>query len=528
MIIILAPNHYKFAAELVAAAFRRSSTFTQVKLWSGEYNNELCNDLVVAINPDEEISNHIMEMIKSDSARKILLLGKINMELMRVMDLSLRDWPSQIKRAARSDKALPGYYAESKAKISYCNLPSYFGNRLQERALERFDFADEWNNMGFGAIRVEDSDWSISIPVEANSSNLLAEIKSNEFEPLAYASLKDLDHQSIMWFNRAVGPIDSFEWQIIEKFISGWRSSELPCIPILREIPLDFECCVTMRLDCDEDIESARGLRNEYKELEVPFSLAIHTKNLQNIAHHALIKEMAECGESILSHSATHASNWGGSYAAAINEARDSGEAIKQLTGIFPKYAVSPFHQTPGYALKALINSGYQGCIGGIICCNPEFNLARGGELAQMPRNFIGHSQQHMLHGDCMLIGSDPLATSKQAFELAKESNSIFGYLDHPFSERYSYGWSNEATRAEAHRDLILFIKESTKKPLFLSEVETLDFIQFKSNILIKDDDQSFTVHLDKEVINTHYDVCIEYKGSSHKAVHGLKLPKTK
>ena len=127
-----------------------------------------------------------------------------------------------------------------------------------------------------------------------------------------------------------------------------------------------------------------------------------------------------------------------------------------------------------------------------------------------------------------MLIGSDPLATSKQAFELAKESNSIFGYLDHPFSERYSYGWSNEATRAEAHRDLILFIKESTKKPLFLSEVETLDFIQFKSNILIKDDDQSFTVHLDKEVINTHYDVCIEYKGSSHKAVHGLKLPKTK
>ena len=137
MIIILAPNHYKFAAELVAAAFRRSSTFTQVKLWSGEYNNELCNDLVVAINPDEEISNHIMEMIKSDSARKILLLGKINMELMRVMDLSLRDWPSQIKRAARSDKALPGHYAESKAKISYCNLPSYFGNRLQERALER-------------------------------------------------------------------------------------------------------------------------------------------------------------------------------------------------------------------------------------------------------------------------------------------------------------------------------------------------------------------------------------------------------
>ena len=87
-----------------------------------------------------------------------------------------------------------------------------------------------------------------------------------------------------------------------------------------------------------------------------------------------------------------------------------------------------------------------------------------------------------MLHGDCLLEGSDPLQISKKSYELAKDSKAIFGYLDHPFSKRYTYGWNDETERTLAHRDLILYIKSSAKQPLFLSEEKALDFLLFKLN----------------------------------------------
>lgn len=145
------------------------------------------------------------------------------------------------------------------------------------------------------------------------------------------------------------------------------------------------------------------------------------------------------------------------------------------------RYAVSPFHQSPGYALHALADIGYQGCIGGIIRNDPEFVLARGGELAGLPAGFIGHSQQCMLHGECMLAEGDPLAIFKQAFDLARDTGTLFGYLDHPFSERYAYGWQDERSRIDAHRALVAYIRQSSDKPLFMNEDIAMDFVRAKS-----------------------------------------------
>lgn len=526
MIIVLAPEASKQAADLATAALRRSATHSQVAQVSGEFPQEEGCEVVVAINPDKEISDYLLKAVAGGKKLKVIIFGSLTREIMDIIGVMPREWPDQLFESASSEDALPGQYAESKAKISYTELSSKLHGKSWNRPLERFDFADEWNNMGYGAVRADHSDWSISLPIQVNTSCSIAEVESNDFNGLAYAAIKDLDNLSILWFNRTNGPIDSFEWRIIEDFLSGWRSSDLPCVPIIKEIPYGYDCCVTMRLDCDEDIESARELRSEYLRLEVPFSLAIHTQVLQNTSQHRLIKEMLERGESILSHSATHASNWGGSYTAAMNEAHYSAEALKEATGMLPKYAVSPFHQTPDYALQALADCGYSGCIGGIISCNPEFNLARGGELAGLPSRFIGHSQQHMLHGDCMLLGSDPLTISKRAFMLARETNTLFGYLDHPFSERYSYGWLDETSRIRAHRDLILFIKDSVERPLFLAEVAALDFLLYKSGVLITDQEQAYIVHMDDTSELTDYDLTIEYRGETFKAINGLCLTK--
>ena len=67
-----------------------------------------------------------------------------------------------------------------------------------------------------------------------------------------------------------------------------------------------------MRLDCDEDVESARELWALYRNLDVPFSIAIHTAHLSEKKNHVLPREILAFGGTILSHSATHAPNWGG------------------------------------------------------------------------------------------------------------------------------------------------------------------------------------------------------------------------
>src|SRR4029077_5973792 len=94
----------------------------------------------------------------------------------------------------------------------------------------------------------------------------------------------------------------------------------------------------------------------------------------------------------------------------------------------------------------------------GTIAWHPEYLMARGGIVPCGPDDFISHSQSCMLHGDCLLAGGDPLPTYKQAFCNAKDTGQFFGYLDHPFSERYSYGWANETERQRAHSDFLDFM----------------------------------------------------------------------
>jgi hypothetical protein len=274
-----------------------------------------------------------------------------------------------------------------------------------------------------------------------------------------------------------------------------------------------------MRLDCDEDIESARPLWDAYRDMEVPFSLAVHTTNLADPRHHRILSELVAAGGSVLSHTATHAPNWGGSYAAALAEGLESARLLEAVTGASVRYAVSPFHQTPPYALAGLADAGYRGCIGGIIRNDPEFLLARGGCLAGMPDGFVGHSQQCMLHGDCMRAESDPLAVYKHAVDLACETRSLFGYLDHPFSERYAYGWPDEDTRIRAHRDFVAYIRGRAASPLFLAEEAALNFLRAKAELRIVRDEAGF--RLLPPATLAEFPIAIEHRGELREAVAG-------
>ncbi len=522
MIGVLYPYPYNEAGQLVLAAMHRSVSIAQARQINIASIDQPDLNVIVAIAPTEHFGAKLLSWL-SKGKRKLILFGSIPNVIAHDLGCAQTEWPAESERWSRSAPAPTYGQAESAGSIQYSPLARRIAGNEWTRPMERFDFTDEWNNLGFGAIRADGSIWALSQALNVPPESELASLQINGAHHSSYAALFDTPEASILWFNRPVGPIDSFEWQLVESFIASYRHEELPCHPVLREIPWGYDAAITMRLDCDEDVESARSLWNTYSEMRVPFSLAVHTANLADEKHYPLLRELISTGGSVLSHTATHAPNWGGSYDAAMLEGTSSANAIKNAIGIDVKYAVSPFHQSPPYALAALADAGYQGCIGGIIRNDPEFLLARGGYLANMPQGFIGHSQQCMLHGDCMLNEGDSLAVFKQTFDLAYETHTLFGYLDHPFSERYQYGWSDETSRIDAHRQFISYIRGKASKPIFLNENDALNFLSLKSEARIVEERMGFkmTIPAQNHDIASNYSLTVEFKGKRFEAIAG-------
>jgi hypothetical protein len=495
MIQVVCPYGNDELREIICAAFERTCGLGSIRnisyydlirdgFLSGQVSSKYT--ISVLVSPPEECAPSIISALET-MVTKVIIFGSITPLLAQFLSMQVRPISDKVINASECSPTPIYQFSESAGFIKYVKGLGDGSKPPPLRALRRYDYANEWNNLGFGAITADGSIWSLSACADVLPENTLAYLMTHEEQLSAYCALWDYSRASLLWFNREAGPIDSYEWRLIELYISHYRFNELPAWPVVSEIPYGYEGAVTMRLDCDEDVESARPLYEAYKEWSIPFSLALHATVLADPIHHQLPDEVMAGGGAILSHTLTHTPNWGGSQAEALHEGLESASIIYQAVSFTPKYAVSPFHQTPIYARLGLAQAGYQGCIGGIIANDPDFVMARGGCPPYSGADFIGHTQQCMLHGDCLLKQGDSLATYKRAFDQSLDSKTLFGYLDHPFSERYQYGWKNEGDRIEAHRQFIDYIRMRSNHILFLNENEALDFLYFKSNILIEE-----------------------------------------
>lgn len=489
MIRLLFPSNQMIAGTLVESALRRSCGEGSVESVTFAFFLEWLENPDVScwffISPPDDWSDAIKHALCNFNT-KFILFGSIPPKLGKFLGVKWqRPISDELKKASECEPAPLHSFSESLAHIRYIRPLGNCESPIHERPLLRYDFADEWNNLGFGRIASEGSPWSIGEEIDLPSQVSFAELIINEKKISSFSGLWDWSRSSLLWVNRPVGLIDSCEHLLLECYLSNYRSEELPCWPTVEEIPYGYDAAVTMRLDCDEDVESARGLFETYQSQGIPFSLALHTKLLDDSRHHSLPRNILSHGGSLLSHSASHAPDWGGDYTAAYTESRESHKRILETTGVSVRYAVSPFHQTPLFAREALSDAGYAGCIGGIIRNDPDFLMARGGVPPGGNNGFVSHSQQCMLHGDCLLDTNDPLAVFKQAFDNARKSRTLFGYLDHPFSSRYQYGWKSEEQRKKIHEVYLSYIKK-IGNVLFLNEEESLDFITWKSRIQVR------------------------------------------
>ncbi len=519
MIFVMYADGATEAGDLVYAALCRSFSAGQVARIKEEDLDYLLSRkeplFVLFVDPPEEIFSFFQAARSHPACAKIILLGKLPFSIAEQLSLHICDIAEDWNSEATAESAPVGSFRESRLRVSYRRPLGELSSPILERAFLRYDFAQEWNHLGYGAIRLDGSPWALSQCADAPQEALLADVVCRNKVLSTYAANWDAKKSSVLWFNRSVGPIDSQEWRLVEHFFASYRHAELLCLPVLSEIPYGWDAAVTMRLDCDEDIASARGLFEQYCAWNVPFSLAIHASILKGSDHIQMVQDVIKNGGSILSHSHTHPAHWGGSYQRAFQQAHDSLVAINEMLGkgLSPLYAVSPFHQTPSYALRALIDANYLGCIGGTISSDPEFFLARGGHIFASPPGFIGHSQSCMLHGDCLLSEGDPLRIYKEAFLIALQGRGLFGFLDHPFSERYSYGFRSESERTEVHRQWIEFIR-SQGRVLFLNEQDALDFIRYKSSINISlNKDEKVIYHASFPRPGNDLDVAVELAG---------------
>ncbi|MFM0725249.1 polysaccharide deacetylase [Paraburkholderia strydomiana] len=524
MIGVLFPNAAAEAGQYVLAALQRSVSATQAQSITRSTVRERAPDLVVAVDAPDGWSADLIAWLRA-RPRKLVVFGHMPIALADMLGYQATGLPVNLPAASRSAAAPAHASRESAAAVRYGALAQTLGGAPWHRPFERFDFTDEWNNLGYGAIRCDGSIWSLREAVQVPAEAELAALEVAGERQFAYAALWDVDGSSVLWFNRPVGPCDSFEWRMVEQFVSGYRADTLPCQPVLSELPWGYDAAITSRLDCDEDIESARPLWQAYQRMGVPFSLAVNSQNLSRTEHHGILRELLADRQqgAVLSHTATHAPNWGGSYDCALAEGSQSAQLIEAVTGVPVRYAVSPFHQSPPYAMRGLADAGYDGCIGGIIRNDPEFLTARGGALAGMPTGFVGHSQQCMLHGECMLEEGDPLAVFKQAFDYAYATNTLFGYLDHPFSERYAYGWKDEASRIDAHEQFIAYMRSKARQPLFLHEDAALDFLRFRSLTQIVEEGGAFRV-VTPSSQTTPLTLGVEFRGAHTQVESGKAL----
>lgn len=508
MIYLLCPGSFDAASVIVASALERSCGKGQVcrihpATWLSRLHHHLSGILLI-IHPLPEWADLIIQT-QQIKQNKIILFGTLPSNLFPHLGAQPKQPQDDLTLAAICQTAPAFSESHSDLMITYHIIDPLLHSPITQRPFIRYDFTNEWNNLGYGAIQVDGSIWSICQQLNLLPKHCLAHITLNNKIIGTYAGL----WKNILWFNRSVGPVDSHEWHIVENYIAHFAHEHAVCQPIFSEIPYSYNTAVTMRLDCDEDVESARPLWNTYQDLNVPFSLALHTKILEDEKHHQLPQQVLAKNGAVLSHTATHAAHWGGNYDTAFKEAHVSATKIKSITRQTVRYAVSPFHHTPTYARIALADAGYEGCIGGIICSDPDFIMARAGVAPYSPDGFIGHTQQCMLHGDCMQQ-TNPLKIYKQAFNLAQQSDTFFGYLDHPFSERYQYGWESEQARIKTHIDFIQYIR-TQGRVLFANESDALDFLQDRANVSVHQTSSGF--YIKKSIMSkSHWKIVAKYK----------------
>lgn len=464
------------------------------------------DDIYCFVSPSLKDEETLLSLISKKI--KILIFGKISEGLAKLIGLEYNSNPIDLNELDFSHKNKED---RSNLFVKYTDHSLNKNNSLKNRYFYRFDFTDEWNNLGYGAITRDDSIWSVSQSLSIVDAKAISFVYDEEKEISIFSSIKDFENSSVLYINREVGTIDGLDWCVVEDFFNIYKYDELPSLPLICDVPYGYEAVSSSRLDCDQSVINSKPLVELYKKYNINISLAISTGI--NILEEdiSFLNDFYDNGGGILSHTINHYYYWGENYNVAYIEGHDSKKWIEEniINLKELKYAVSPFHSNKPYSLQALNDCGYEGFISGIIHNDPEFLISTSGEVPFVNSNMVSHSQQAMLHGDCYYRAKNSIEIYKNSFENHYTSKKIFGYLDHPFGD-YDYGWKNEKERLFVHEEFINYIN-SFDGVKWMTCTEILNFVVDKSNIKLTIDNNGKLI-INRKTNNSKEKIRILYK----------------
>ena len=478
---------------LILESLKRSFTSSQINIYD-PFQKKYPGVHIFLECTSDNATNNLRELLEIKN-NKIILNGKLNRWIQKLLKINILGSKFSHEEPKPANSLSPSV-SNSNLKFNYkFNYLKQFADLLKERPIWRFDFELEWNNSFSGNIIDKNEILNLSHYCSNNNNNNVVYIMNSNGDKIPLVAEFFINQNFLIWVNRNLSLIDLPEWKIIEEFISNGYFSKYPCIPYVSEFSSLENGLITMRLDCDEDIESARNIYTLYKKYDLPISLAITTNQIENKESiSSLPREVYDYGGTILNHSHSHPINWGGTKDMISQEIELSTKIIKKAFNITTEYAVSPFHHLTTEAIEVLDEQNYKGVVAGICSSHHEFLIVKGGSINDK-LNILLHSQQCMVHGDC-LTKKRSLDDYLNNFNYFSKIGYSVGFLDHPISKRYDYGWNEPQRQINIHKQIIEFLL--FKNIRFVDQREIFERLKAKDQlnieILKRDNEQNIFI----------------------------------
>ena len=181
-------------------------------------DKEYSDFTAIFISPDNEMGEFIKKQLLEKNS-KIIIFGKIPHNILNFVD------GKEINNSNFKDSdiqaAQPNRTSMSKLNIHYNQFKDLDISDIFDRPLKRFDYEDEWNNLGFDFISGKEIN---NYSFNCDNYLSLASLFIDKQKIGDFSGIFDFKKSSLLWVGSETSYFRSNEWSIAEKYFSNYNN----------------------------------------------------------------------------------------------------------------------------------------------------------------------------------------------------------------------------------------------------------------------------------------------------------------
>ena len=150
VIYVLRDTNDRVTTEIVLRAFQRSFSCGQVRVVDDCLDIPARSGIVVAISPGEAAASRLGRL--ASSGGKVILFGSLPAAVADIAGTDIVAVDPSLVPTAACEAAPTGATRSSVAALQYSDTILGRASPLRRRYFCRFDFTNEWNNLGYGRL----------------------------------------------------------------------------------------------------------------------------------------------------------------------------------------------------------------------------------------------------------------------------------------------------------------------------------------------------------------------------------------